>query len=62
MGMTNRHSRSLQRKKDLGNFGRDITMNWIKGPISMGNHFACYEVIERCFGVTKLAELVAFIC
>lgn len=29
-------------------------MNWIKGPISMGISYACYEVIERCFGVSKL--------
>lgn len=29
-------------------------MNWIKGPISMGISYACYEIIERCFGVSKL--------
>lgn len=33
---------------------KGITMNWIKGPISMGISYACYEIIERLFGVTKL--------
>lgn len=33
---------------------KGVTMNWIKGPLSMGISYACYEMIERYFGVTKL--------
>ena len=44
----------IVREEGFRKMWRGITMNWIKGPISMGISFACYEVIERLFGVTKL--------
>lgn len=44
----------IVREEGFRKMWKGITMNWIKGPISMGISFACYEVIERLFGVTKL--------
>ncbi|KAK8819131.1 hypothetical protein WA538_001707, partial [Blastocystis sp. DL] len=37
----------IVREEGFRKMWKGITMNWIKGPISMGISFACYEVIER---------------
>ena len=44
----------IWKEEGLRKLWKGITMNWIKGPISMGISYACYEIIERWFGVTKL--------
>lgn len=46
----------VYKEEGIRKLWKGVTMNWIKGPISMGISFACFEIIERTFGVKKLRQ------
>lgn len=46
--------RIIVKEEGFRRLWKGVTMNWIKGPISMGISYACYGIIEHWFGVTKL--------
>lgn len=44
----------IVREEGVRRLWKGVTMNWIKGPLSMGISYACFDIIERLFGIHKL--------
>ncbi|KAK8811331.1 hypothetical protein WA158_003065 [Blastocystis sp. Blastoise] len=46
--------RYIYTQEGFSSFFKGVSMNWFKGPMSMGISYACFDLLQRQFGVVKI--------